>query len=111
MKYLLLLSTLLTDCSALKPPSTAQLITGQQVANQQVAARPPAIYDAPSVIRKSKPLVFVDGQKYSAAKLKRLAPTSIDSTSIIKPAVSTAIYGKRGRDGAILLTTKKTLDE
>lgn len=111
MKYLPLLCALLTGCSALKPPSTAQLIVGQQVANQQVIVRPPGIYDAPSVICKSKPLVFVDGQKYSAAKLKRLAPNSIDSTSIIKPAVSTAIYGKRGRYGVVVFTTKKKLHE
>jgi hypothetical protein len=109
MKYLLLLSGLLVGCSALKPPSAAQLIAGQQAASQHISAKPPGIHDASSVIRKNKPLVFVDGRKYSTAKLKRLAPNSIASTSIIKPTVGTAIYGKRGRDGVVVFTTKQKL--
>jgi TonB-dependent SusC/RagA subfamily outer membrane receptor len=106
MKYLLLLGGMLASCSALRPPSTAQLIAGQQAANRLLSARPPGIYDAPSITRKSNPLLFVDGQKYSASKFERFAPNSVDSVHIIKPAVSTAIYGKRGRYGVILVTTK-----
>jgi TonB-dependent SusC/RagA subfamily outer membrane receptor len=106
MKYLLL-SGLLASCAALKPPSTAQLIAGQQAAGQQLATKLAGIYDAPSLIRNDSPLVFINGRKSSASQLKYLAPNTIDSIRIIKPAVSTAIYGKRGRDGVILLTTKK----
>lgn len=86
-------------------------MAGQQAANQQIAARPPGIYDAPSIIQKDNPLVFIDGRKYSASKLKRLPTSSIDSIRIIKPAVSTAIYGKRGRKGVISVATKKKLHD
>lgn len=98
---------LITGCSALRPPSAAQLMAGQQVAEQQGVARLPIIHDAPTVTRKrNRPLVFVDGQKARHATLNHLVPTTIESTSLIKPPVSTAIYGKRGRYGVIVITTK-----
>ena len=108
MKKLLLLGGITASCSALRPPSISQLTAAQQVAEQQVAARPIGIYDMPSATRKkTKPLVFVDGRKYSTSKVKRLTPNSIESTSIIKPAVGTTIYGRKGRYGVIVITTKK----
>lgn len=108
MKNLLLLGGLLGSCSVLKPPSAAQLIAGEQAASKQVATRPPGIYDGLPVSRtKTIPLVFVDERKYRFSKRENLAPNSIDSIRIIKPAVGIAIYGKKARHGLILITTKK----
>lgn len=108
MNKLLLFGSLLgVSCSALKPPSEAQIISGQNTANKRLDALHMGIYDGPSISHKKiKPLVFVDGRKYSFSKLINFNPNSIASTSIIKPAVSTAIYGRRGRYGVIIITTK-----
>lgn len=107
MNYWLLLGGLLASCSALKPPTTEQLAAAQQAVSQQPAARPTRIHDASTSHSKSTPLVFVDGHRYRASKLKGLAPTSIESSCIVPPAVSTALYGRRGRSGVILFTTKQ----
>jgi hypothetical protein len=111
MNCLLLLGGLLASCSTLRPPSTAQLAAARQAVSQQTAARPAGIHDAPAIDYNSTPLVFVDGHKYRASKLKGLVPTSIESSCILPPAVSTALYGKRGRYGVVLFTTKKNPQE
>jgi hypothetical protein len=111
MNYLLLLGGLLASCSALRGPSTEQLAAARQAVIQQTVARPAGIYDGAAISYRGTPLVFVDGHKYHAAKLKGLAPTSIDSSCILPPAVSTALYGRRGRYGVILFTTKKKPQE
>ena len=52
-------------------------------------------------------LVLVDGMEMS---LNNVNPNDIASISILKDAASCAIYGNRGANGVILLTTKKGTD-
>lgn len=54
-------------------------------------------------LNDSAPLVLVDGFESS---LSRVAPDDIASISILKDAASCAIYGNRGANGVILVTTK-----
>jgi TonB-linked SusC/RagA family outer membrane protein len=51
------------------------------------------------------PLYVVDGVPYSGS-LNAINPSDIKSTTILKDAVATAIYGSRGTNGVILITTK-----
>lgn len=51
------------------------------------------------------PLYVVDGMMVS--NISFLAPTDIASMEILKDASATAIYGSRGANGVILITTKK----
>ena len=51
------------------------------------------------------PLVVVDG--VPGADIKTIAPQDIESISVLKDASSAAIYGTRGANGVILITTKK----
>lgn len=53
----------------------------------------------------SNPLVLVDGQVYES--LNSIDPNTIANISVLKDAASTAIYGSRGANGIILITTKK----
>lgn len=57
-----------------------------------------------SSINGSEPLVLVDGQVQS---LNDIDPNAVESISVLKDAASTAIYGSRGSNGIILVTTKK----
>jgi len=52
----------------------------------------------------SAPLIMVDGVERS---FNRLDPNEIESISILKDASSTAVYGVRGANGVILVTTKR----
>jgi TonB-linked SusC/RagA family outer membrane protein len=52
------------------------------------------------------PLIIVDGAPY-AASLTNIPPNDVESISILKDAVSSALYGARGAAGVIIVTTKK----
>ena len=51
----------------------------------------------------SEPLVMVDGIERS---MSELSPTDIESVSVLKDASATAVYGAKGANGVILVTTK-----
>ena len=55
----------------------------------------------------SEPLVLIDGVESSRLDLARLVPEDIESFSVLKDASATAMYGARGANGVILVTTKK----
>lgn len=56
---------------------------------------------------KVDPLILIDGVELSATDLARLQPDDIASFSIMKDATATALYGARGANGVILVTTKE----
>ena len=53
------------------------------------------------------PLILMDGLEISSSDLSRLQPDDIASFSIMKDATATALYGARGANGVILVTTKE----
>ena len=53
------------------------------------------------------PLIVIDGVPSRAGGLNRLNPSEIESMSVLKDATATAIYGARGANGVVLITTKK----
>ncbi len=53
------------------------------------------------------PLLVVDGIPFQGGNLNDLNPDLIQSINILKDASATAIYGSRGANGVILITTKK----
>lgn len=52
------------------------------------------------------PLYIVDGVEISAQMLNNIAPESIESFSILKDATATSLYGSRGANGVMIITTK-----
>ena len=52
------------------------------------------------------PLILLDGVEISAGDLNRIPAEGIESFSILKDASATAIYGNRGANGVMLVTTK-----
>ncbi|MDD4515468.1 TonB-dependent receptor plug domain-containing protein [Massilibacteroides sp.] len=61
-----------------------------------------------SVNSSNAPLYVVDGIPYGA-ELSGISPSDIESTTILKDATATALYGSRAANGVILITTKKVL--
>jgi len=58
-----------------------------------------------SISFSSEPLVVIDG--VLGGKLSTLSPSDIETMDVLKDASATAIYGARGANGVIIITTKK----
>ncbi len=56
---------------------------------------------------KKDPLILIDGVELTTSDLARLNTDDIASFSIMKDATATALYGARGANGVILVTTKE----
>lgn len=56
---------------------------------------------------KKDPLILIDGVEMTSSDLSRLQVDDIASFSIMKDATATALYGSRGANGVILVTTKE----
>ncbi len=55
----------------------------------------------------TNPLILIDGIELTSTDLARLRPDDIESFSILKDATATALYGARGANGVVLVTTKQ----
>lgn len=56
---------------------------------------------------KVDPLILIDGIELGVTEMARLRPDDIESFTIFKDATSTALYGARGANGVIYITTKQ----
>jgi TonB-linked SusC/RagA family outer membrane protein len=61
-----------------------------------------------SLTQDSSPLIIVDG--FPVNSLNDISPSDIETYTTLKDASSTAIYGSRGANGVILVTTKSGKD-
>lgn len=55
---------------------------------------------------RATPLIMLDDVEISASDLNKIPAETIESFSILKDASATAIYGARGANGVMLVTTK-----
>lgn len=86
--------------------SVTNMLSGTMagVSSVQLSGQPGAD-DATIYIRGvSNPLVLVDGVERSFAQID---PNDIENISILKDAASTAVFGVRGANGVILVTTRR----
>lgn len=60
---------------------------------------------ATSLYASNEPLVVIDG--IAGGDLRTIASQDVESITVLKDAASAAIYGTRGANGVILITTKK----
>jgi TonB-linked SusC/RagA family outer membrane protein len=59
-----------------------------------------------SINASSAPLIVVDGVPYNES-LNTINPQDIESTSVLKDASSTSLYGNKASNGVLLINTKK----
>jgi TonB-dependent SusC/RagA subfamily outer membrane receptor len=57
-------------------------------------------------IGKDKPLILVDSKEVE--NIDRLNPNDIESISVLKDNAAVNVYGEKGKNGVILVTTKRT---
>lgn len=61
-----------------------------------------------SITQDSSPLLIVDG--FPVNSISDISPSDIENITVLKDASSTAIYGSRGANGVIIVTTKSGKD-
>ena len=93
--------------------SATQALTGKvsgvqvQSSNGQPGTAPTIrIRGVGSINAVSSPLYVVDGMPYEG-DISSINTQDIESMTVLKDAASTALYGERGANGVILITTKK----
>ena len=76
--------------------------SGQPGANSLVQLR-----GVNSINGNTEPLFIMDGIPINEDNFRSLNPNEIESVNILKDAGATAIYGSRGANGVIVITTRK----
>jgi TonB-linked SusC/RagA family outer membrane protein len=79
-----------------------QVVASEGTPNAQVLIR---VRGGGSITQDNTPLYVVDGAQVENA-LSVLAPQDIASIDVLKDASATAIYGARGANGVVIITTK-----
>lgn len=59
-----------------------------------------------SIYSGTSPLYVIDGVPFSG-DINTIAPSDIESMTVLKDAASSALYGARGANGVVLITTKR----
>ncbi|PTN08165.1 TonB-linked SusC/RagA family outer membrane protein [Mangrovibacterium marinum] len=60
-----------------------------------------------SITADQNPLYVVDGMVIQSGGIENINPSDIESIDVLKDASATAVYGSRGANGVILVTTKQ----
>jgi TonB-linked SusC/RagA family outer membrane protein len=100
------------DLKKVPVANVAEALTGK-IAGVQVTATegsPDAdikirIRGGGSLTQDSSPLILVDG--FPVNSISDVSPSEVENITVLKDASSTAIYGSRGANGVIIITTKK----
>lgn len=95
--------------------SVAEALTGRMAGVQITSAEgsPDAevnirVRGGGSLTQDSSPLIIVDG--FPVGSMSDVSPSDIENITILKDASSTAIYGSRGANGVVIITTKSGKD-
>ena len=102
-------SELIVRSNPVQPASALQgQVSGVNV--KKINSRPGSDYTIDirgvhSISFSSEPLVVIDG--VMGGKLNTLNPGDIETMDVLKDASATAIYGARGANGVIIITTKR----
>ncbi|SHF69664.1 TonB-linked outer membrane protein, SusC/RagA family [Pedobacter caeni] len=64
--------------------------------------------ESPTIrLRGADALLVIDGVPYANVSLSDIAPDDVESIDVLKGATASALYGNRGGNGAIMITTKR----
>lgn len=95
-------------------PSFVQTLSGQvaglsitTTSGQPGAGSDIRLRGTNSINGDNEPLFIIDGAPVNQDNFRSLNPNDIESVSVLKDAGATAIYGNRGANGVIVVTTKK----
>ncbi|MEO9482145.1 MAG: TonB-dependent receptor [Ekhidna sp.] len=81
-------------------------VLSQSSSGQPGAGASVLIRGASSINSSTQPLYILDGVPIDAAEFETINPNDIENVSVLKDASSSAIYGSRGANGVIVITSK-----
>ena len=101
------------DLAKSQVSNAAQALAGR-VAGLQLSTPSSQLHSSPSITIRgfssisadTEPLYVVDGMPYDG-DLNLINPNDIESMTVLKDAASNALYGARGANGVIMITTKR----
>lgn len=100
------------NTDALEQPGTINM--GNALSGQiagLIVNNPTGLFQKPTFqLRGKSPLMVVDGIPIQS-DLFDISPENIDNINVLKGTAAAALYGSRGKDGAILITTKQARTE
>lgn len=79
-----------------------------RVAGVEVRGREIRIRGERSILGDNSPLLIVDGM--TVDDISHISPNMVERIDVLKDASSTAIYGARGANGVIIITTRSSND-
>jgi len=79
----------------------------QAQSGQPGAAASVLIRGRGSILGSNTPLYVLDGIEITAGDFSTLNPSDFESMSVLKDASATSVYGSRGANGVIVITSKK----
>ncbi len=98
------------DLSVVKGVNVASSLTGKisglQINNSSEISESPELK-----LRGESPLIVIDGVAYGNMSMSDISAEDIESIDVLKGATASALYGVRGRAGAVMITTKKANKE
>jgi TonB-dependent SusC/RagA subfamily outer membrane receptor len=56
------------------------------------------------------PLIILEGKEIDPEQFKLISPNNIESISVLRDQSATALYGDKGKDGVIIVASKKVAD-
>jgi TonB-linked SusC/RagA family outer membrane protein len=97
------ITTNVTTALAGTSPGVQVISTSGDPASSQATIR---IRGVGSMSASNSPLYIVDGMPYDGS-IAEINPNDVESLSVLKDAAASAIYGARGANGVVLITTKR----
>lgn len=99
------------DIEKLKPVRTEEALQGRAsgvsvIQSGSPGSKPTVLVRGIPSFSGTDPVVIIDGSPQTLTDLNSINASDIESISVLKDAASTAIYGVKGGNGVIVVTTK-----
>lgn len=92
--------------TTVKGANIATSLTGK-VAGLNIRTSTDFFTDPTIVLRGATPIFVIDGVLSKNVTFRELAPDDIESIEVLKGGTASALYGEKGKNGAIMITTKR----
>ena len=89
-----------------REPNIINSLTGK-VAGLEIRNQTDLFQDPTIRLRGAKPLIVIDGVPNIEGDIWKINADDIESYSVLKGATASALYGSIGRNGALMITTKR----
>ncbi len=87
----------------------SMIISTKEMSEKDLNKNPLKLGKSALVPMSENVLYIVDGKEISAKKTQEVKPGNIDNITVLKDKSATELYGEKGKNGVVIITTKKDL--